>query len=307
MGLFSKGLKQLESVASTEQNEQSNESLNISKVTADKAVDIIKQLSGVSNDTGKKIIDNVICITNSAGGAGASTIASNVAYLSYKKGLNVLLIDLNIMYPSLHMSLGIEQELVKSDLVSFLLGEDTLNNCIDSTKDISLLFANNRNLSHYINCNSKTAVDNFKELISKVRSYYDLVIIDCPMRIDSMLENTALYLSDSIYVIWEEGVCSVVNTGKIRNNMAVTGIDSFTKMRVVLNKRTSVHFSDYPLKKLNIELTEIIPFDVDMIDNSSRCRIFCDKGSVTSKNSKEIVRKLNSLTDKILKIGGYVD
>ena len=77
-------------------------------------------------------------------------------------------------------------------------------------------------------------------------------------------------------------------------------------MRVILNKRTSVHFSDYPLKKLNLELVETLPFDIDIIDNSLRGKIFCEDGSSTSSNAIEFARKVDSLTDKILKIGGYV-
>ena len=89
--------------------------------------------------------------------------------------------------------------------------------------------------------------------------------------------------------------------------MALSGIDSFTKMRVVLNKRTSIHFSDYPIKKLNLELVEVLPFDIDIIDNSLRGRIFCDKGSTSSKNATEFATNIVSLTDKMLKIGGYVE
>ena len=89
--------------------------------------------------------------------------------------------------------------------------------------------------------------------------------------------------------------------------MAATGIDSFTKMRVILNKRTSLHYSDYPLKKLNLELVEVLPFDIDIIDNSLRGRIFCEKGSSNSKNALEFADKIESLTEKIMHIGGYVE
>lgn len=301
MGFFKKKIRQIEN------SEINQDTVNLVKATSDKAVDVIKELSGKDIEAKKKLIDNLIVFTNASGGTGASTIVSNVAYESIKKGLKVLVLDLNIMCPVQHTYLGIDQKLEKPDLVSYLLGETKLSDSIDVTNNINLLFANNRTLSDEINCNTKIAIENFEDMLRKLRSLYDLVIIDCPMRIDSMIHNVALYLADSIYTVWDEGISSVINTEKIRRNMALSGIDSFTKMRVVLNKRTSIHFSDYALNKLNIELVEVLPFTVDVIDNSLRGRIFCEKGVATSKNSADFARKVASLTDKVLKIGGYVE
>lgn len=299
MGFFSKKIRQLEKA-------QDEEQVNIAKATSDKAVDVIKELSGKNQASSKKVVDNVIVFTNAAGGSGASTIASNVAYTASKMGLKVLLIDLNIMCPVQHTYLNIKQEMNKPDLVSFLLGKNALSDSIDNTNEINIIFSNNRTLMDEINCNSKIAVENLNELLGKARQYYDLVIVDCPMRVDCTLQNVMLYSCDSIYIVWDEGIGSIINTEKLRRNMALSGIDSFTKMRVILNKRTSIHFSDYPLKKLNLELVEVLPFDVDIIDNSLRGKIFCEKGSSSSKNAIEFAHKIGDLTDKVLKIGGYV-
>lgn len=301
MGFFNKKIRQLEKA------QQDESSVNLAKAASDKAVDVIKELSGKGMSSGRKLVDNVIVFTNAAGGAGASTLAHNVAFSASQRQLKVLLIDLNILCPVQHTYLGIKQEVDKKDLVSYLLGKNSLSESIDNTHEVNLLFSNNRTLNDALNCNSKVAIENFNNMIAKARQYYDLVIVDCPMRIDCLLENTMLYLCDSIYIVWEEGIGSIINTEKLRRNMALSGIDSFTKMRVVLNKRTSLHFSDYPLKKLNLELVEVLPFTIDLIDNSLRGRIFCEKAATSAKNSVEFARKIESLTDKILKIGGYVE
>ena len=299
MGLFTKKIRELEKGKGDDQ-------VNLAKATSDKAVDVIKELSGKSTATGRKVIDNVVVIASASGGAGASTLANNIAYTASTKKLKVLLIDLNIMCPIQHTFLGIRQDLDKPDLVTFLLGKNSLNECIDVSGEINLLFASNRTLTDEINCNSKIAIENFNGMLNKVRQYYDLVIVDCPMRVDCLLQNTMLYACDSIYLVWDEGIGSMINTEKFRRNMALSGIDSFTKMRIILNKRTSVPFSDYPLKKLNLELVETLPFDVDIIENSLRGRIFCEKGSSSSKNALAFATKIEDLTDKMLKIGGYV-
>ena len=302
MGFFDRQIRKMEDL-----EEEEVKSKNLGKMTSDKAVEVIKELSGKQYKSGKKMVDNIILFTNAAGGAGASTIASNVAFTAVTNGIRTLIIDLNIMCPVQHTYLGIDQQIDgKKDIVSFLVGEAELHDCIDSTSKINLLFANNRTLSDEIRCNEKIPIDNFAHMIGHLRNYYDLVIIDCPMRVDTMLCNTAMHLCDAIYMVWEEGMGSIINTEKIRRNLALSGVDSYTKMRVILNKRTDIGYNNSSLNQLNIENVETIPFSVDIIDNSLRGRIFCDKGSATNKNSAEFARRIGSLTEKILKIGGYV-
>lgn len=300
MGFFDKKAKQLEKTA-----DENN--VNLAKATSDKAVDVIKELSGKSSASKRKMVDNVIVFTNASGGTGASTLVTNVAYTALQKGFRVLIIDLNIMCPVQHTYLDIRQDVDKPDLVTYLLGKNNLSESIDTSKNINLIFANNRTLTDEINCNTRMAIENFNNMIHKVRQYYDLVLVDCPMRIDCMIQNTMLYICDAIYTVWDEGISSIINTEKVRRNMALSGIDSFTKMRVILNKRTAVHFSEYPLKKLNLELVEVLPFDMDIIDNSLRGRIFCEDGTTSSKNAIEFAHKIEDLTDKVLKIGGYIE
>lgn len=297
MGFFKRKLRELEN---------NEDSINISKVTSDKASDIIKALSGETEFEPKKLIDNLIVFTNTAGGTGVSTIVSNVAYTISTMGLKVIIVDLNITCPIQHAYFGIQQELQANDLVSFLLGKSELSDSINIKTDVNLLYANNRNLTDEINCNEEMAISNFEIMLSKLREYYDVVLVDCPMRIDSMLQNVVFYKADAIYCVWDEGISSIINTERIRRNMALSGIESFTKMRVILNKRTSVHFSEYPLQKLNLELVEILPFDVDIIDNSLKGQVFCEKGSSNSRNALIWAQKIQTLTDKVLKIGGYV-
>lgn len=279
---------------------------NVSKAASEAAVSIIKRLSGHNAKRTKKVIDNVITISNASGGAGASTITSNVAYMLGERGLKVLVIDLNVMYPIQHSYFGVKQEIERADLVSYLLGKNSLGDSINSSGEVSLLYANNRSLMDSINCESDIAVTNFQIAVDKMRQLFDVILIDAPMRIDHTLVNTAFYMSDQIYLAWDEGIASIANTERIRRNMALSGIDSYTKMKVVLNKKTSIHYSNYPFQKLNIELVQILPFDVEIIDSGLRSQVFCDKGSSASKNSNVFYEGIQSLSDKILEHGGYV-
>ncbi len=283
------------------------QSTNLKKVTSDKASELIKELSGTKYTQGKKLIENVICFTNVAGGTGASTIAANVAHMISQQGLSVIMVDLNILCPVQHTYLGIDQSVGdKNDLVKLLSGGCQLTEAINSSKHIHLLFANNRSLLDDLNCDEEIPKNNFTQMISNLKNYYDVVIIDCPMRIDKMLCNTALYLADAIYAVWDEGISSIINTEKVRRALGDASVDSYTKMRVIINKRTSVAISDSILKKLNIELLDVVPFSIDVIDSSHRGKIFCANGYATNNNGSDFAKKIASITEQILSIGGYV-
>ena len=280
---------------------------NIGKVTSDKAVDIIKKLSGVDANAKSTLIDNYVVMTHVNGGTGVSTITSNVAYAAACKGLKVIVIDLNILTPLQHTYLGIKQSITdKPDLVSYLLGKNILADSLDSSHVYSIMYANNRTIADLIYCNSDSSVANFNEMIAKLRRLYDLILVDCPMDLNSELCNNVLYNCDAMYTVWDEGLASISNTDKMRRNMSFCGIDSYTKMRVILNKRTHIHYNMYPFKKLSLELVEILPFDTSIIESSLKAQIFCEKASSNSKNAAIFENGIRELTDKILKIGGMI-
>lgn len=281
---------------------------SFSKITSEKAGEIIRRLAGNTSKYHKKLIDNLVVITSASGGAGASTIAANVAFMAQKRGINTIVIDMNILMPIQQLYFRIEQKMEKPDLVGYLLGANTLGEAIDQgTASVSVMYANNRSLMDYIACENDAAIRNFQSLIETLRSLYDLIIIDCPMKVENTLCNTAMYMADKIYMVWDEGIGSISNTEKIRRNMAYSGINTQNKLFVILNKRTSIQYSKYPFQKLEIQLIGYLPFEQAVIESSLRSNIFCDKGESNSKNARYFVGGIKLLTDKIIEIGGFVD
>lgn len=299
MGIFSIGKKKVDELT---------ESKDLNTLTSEKASSLLKELSGGKVKHTKKLIDNLVVISSAAGGAGASTIVANVAFEAANQyGMRVLVIDLNILLPTQHMYFGIKQEITKPDLVGYLLGKNSIGEAIMQGKNASVMLANNKGLMDYINCESDQAIQNFEKAIEGLRSLYDLIIIDCPMKVENTLCNYAFYHSDQIYLVWDEGISSIANTEKIRRNMAASGIDAYTKTKIILNKRTSIHYSDYPFKKLNLELVQTLPFESDVILSSLSSEIFCDKGASKSKNAAYFCGGIQTLTRKILENGGMAE
>ena len=288
-------------------SKQTNNKDNLSKITSDKAGEVIKRLSGKDSGFSKRLPDNIVVITNASGGAGASTITANVAYSASKLGLKVIVVDLNILMPVQHTYFETKQDLARPDLVGYLLGKNSLGDGIQQSKVCSVLTANNRGMMDYIHCESDQAIDNFKRAIEALRGLFDLVLIDTPMKVENTICNYAMYLADQIYIVWDEGLSSISNTERIRRNMATTGIDSYTKMKVILNKRTNITYSTYPFKKLNIELVAYLPFEPQIIAASLASQIFCRDTSSNSKNAAYFCGGIDQLTKIIMTNGGYIE
>ena len=280
---------------------------NLSTVVSDKATKLIRELSGGEKEYLKKSIDNVILFTSSSGGGtGVSTIVTNVAYTMSRKKHKVVVLDLNVLYPMQHNYFGVDVKLERPDLVGYLTGNNTIAEAIVNTGIADLIFANNREALDCVKCETDSCVNALKEMIKRLRELYDFVLIDCPMDVLSKICNTAMFMCDSIYTVWDEGLASIANIEKVRRNLALTGIDSYTKMSVILNKRTDVKYSKYPMEKLGIELIGVLPYSTDVVESSLSAKIYCRNGVATNNNGKEFAKAIIALTDKILNRGGCV-
>ena len=91
---------------------------NFSSITADQASKLLKELSGGKIKKTNRLVDNVVVFSSASGGAGASTIAANVAYTAFKRGLRVMVVDLNILTPAQQLYVETKQAIEKPDLVS---------------------------------------------------------------------------------------------------------------------------------------------------------------------------------------------
>ena len=111
----------------------------------------------------EEINAKVIMVTSSIPGEGKSTIASNLALSLGEKGLNVVLVDLDLRNPSVGKVLGLEDKITSKRIykkewkISIMMGDDPKS---DPT--------------------SVLGTNSVKNLIEDLRNKFDYVILDTP-------------------------------------------------------------------------------------------------------------------------------
>jgi len=278
---------------------------NLIKIVSETTEKLFKKLSGGKVKFRSKIIDNVMVFLGAAGGVGTTTIINNIAYTLTLKEISVLIIDLDILRPAQHNFLKLQPALNKKDLVSFILGRSTLGESIDTIDNISLLTAHNRSLIDLVNCDNELCAENFEEGMQRLRELYDVILIDCPYQLNHEIINHTLYKADSIFIVWDENVTCINNIERIKRDLKLTGIGAFNRLKVIMNKRTEIHYPESVFEKLKIELLTTLPYETAIIESGILGQIFCKDGASKSNTATLFVNKIEKLAEKILEIGGY--
>lgn len=276
---------------------------NLSEQILNKASGFLKELSGDAVLIKRRLVDNVVYIAGMSGGCGASTIASNLAFLAAEKGMSVVLVDADIMYPIQHLNFGVERKLGSMDLVSLITGMSKVEESTSFSKKVALLYSSNRDVINHINCDNREVGNNINNVIDTLSELFDIVIIDGKAKVEYEVTNAFMYNSDIIYTVWDEGVQCISNCERLKRNMETVGIDS-NKLRAILNKKTSVHYGRDTFKKLGVPLESVLPFDIEVIESSLRGDIFCDKGASKSETAAILDEELRKLFDRVIEIGG---
>ena len=285
------------------QLEEQKDGFSLKKQIDDKATEVLTALSGRGSNALKKVLNNVIAFMSPSGGTGSSTLVASIAYNMKKMGLSVIVVDLNILFPSQHIYFEVKQELKKKDLVSYLTGQNTLGDSIEYHNGVGTLTSNNRSITDYINCDNESASEAITEALDRLSYLFDVVLIDSPRELTYDIVGTALYKVDNIYFVLDDGVQSLINIAKVKNNFEVIGVHT-SKIKYVMNKRTSIYYPKSNLDSMKITLEDIIPFEIGVLESGLRGEIFLKGGESTSKTSKEYVNALQRFTRRVLEIGG---
>lgn len=270
------------------------------------AVEITKKLSGLNLNKKRRLVDNIVVFMGAAGGVGTSTIVANLAYKLRERKLSVLILDMSVMYPSQHNYFDIKQSSYKGDLVSFLSGRVPMGDAIESKDDIFLMMASNRSIIDKVSVDTKSSSDILYDALERLKSLFDIILIDCSHHdIEQDIVNTALFMADAMYIVWDENIACIGNSHKIQSNCSVTGVDTSQKMHVIINKRTDVAYPTNIIEKLGTNLISILPYDKAIIKCGLDGKVFRESGASFSSESAKFCSEIDKLTDKIIREAGY--
>jgi len=129
-------------------------------------------LDFMATTRGKK---KTISITSTISGEGKTFVAVNLAGILSQSGLKVVLLDLDMRKPKVHLSFGVDNDRGMSTL---LIGKHEINDCIKKTSMPNLDFIPSGPTPP--NPSELIMRDEFKELLDKLHTVYDVVFIDSP-------------------------------------------------------------------------------------------------------------------------------
>ena len=142
-----------------------------------------------------------IVVANQKGGVGKTTTSINLSASLASLGKKVLVIDMDPQ-GNTTSGLGVEKDEVENTVYELLLGEKTIQECLQPEifENLSILPAN-INLAgaeiELISAENKEYL--LKNTLDEVKDQYDFIIIDCPPSL-SMLTINAMTTADSVLV-----------------------------------------------------------------------------------------------------------
>ncbi|MBQ8292276.1 MAG: ParA family protein [Bacilli bacterium] len=148
----------------------------------------------------------VISIVNQKGGVGKTTTTVNLGASLANESQKVLLIDFD-QQANATISLGINREEIKYDIVDILSNEADIKDVLLATKVESLdIVPASIRLSQIeaILFDTKNKEWVLNEKLECLKNKYDYILIDCPPSLGLIVDN-ALYASDSVIIPVECG------------------------------------------------------------------------------------------------------
>lgn len=220
-----------------------------------------------------------IVVANQKGGVGKTTTAINLSACLAEAGKKVLAIDMD---PQGNMTsgLGVEKDEVENTVYELLLGEATVEECLQNEviENLSLI-ASNINLAaaeiELVGVEEKEYI--LQKAVGKIKDNYDFIIIDCPPSL-SMLTINSMCLADTVLVPIQceyyalEGLSQLMHTINLVQDRLNPNLEMEGVVFTMYDARTNLSLQVVENVKNNLQQTiykTIIPRNVRLAEAPS--------------------------------------
>lgn len=205
-------------------------------------------------------MNNVIVVASGKGGTGKSTVSVCLAVALVKQNKKVLLIDSDCGMRGLDIMLDVQEDIL-FDCADAVSGNCGIAEAIYPSKNFDTLHL----MAAPFDVENEISPAVFKELVEKVKTFYDFVIVDSPAGIGSGFETACAPANQALIVTNAEPV-SLRGAVKIRRKLQELGIN---QRRLVINRFDSQQFSimdfyddlDEVIDIAGTQLIALIPYD----------------------------------------------
>ncbi len=248
-------------------------------------------------------MSRVIVITSGKGGVGKTTTTANIGSALAKLGNKVALVDADFGLRNLDLLLGLENRVVYT-AIDVINGDCRLEQALVKDKRRSGLV-----LLPAAQSRGKEAItrEQMKDLVNRLSSDYDYIIIDCPAGIEMGFQNAIAPATEALIVTTPE-------VAAVRDGDRVIGLleaNSINTIKLIVNriKPEMVEANDMMsvediLEILAIPLIGIIPDDEQIIVSSNRGEplVLEEKLSLPGQTFQNIARRLTGEKVEFLKL-----
>lgn len=243
----------------------------------------------------------VIVITSGKGGVGKTTITANLGTAVAQLGKKVCLIDADFGLRNLDLLLGLEQRVVYT-IIDVLSGHCKLEKAIvkdKRTPGLHLLpAAQNR---------TKDAItpEQMKEVVDKLKTYFDFIFIDCPAGIEMGFRNAISAATEALVVTTPE-VAAVRDADRVVGLLESESMSSIhlivNRLRPEMVKLDEMLSVEDILDLLVIPLIGIVPDDKRIITSSNKGEplVLSKDNPLPAMAIKNIAKRLNGTDSEFL-------
>ena len=178
-----------------------------------------------------------IAVTSSISGEGKTFVSLNLAGIIAMSGKKTILLDLDLRKPKIHLGLGASNEAGMSSLIS---KQFEISDCIKQSKIENLYFVTAGPIPP--NPSELLLSDRFKEIITELKSQFDVVIMDNPPI--GLVSDGIKILTDAdipIYV-FKSHYSKRIFAHRVKE---LFDMNQLTKLNVILNGISSIRNSNY--------------------------------------------------------------